>query len=100
MSIKKELLKKIKCCLNDDGHFVIEPVVLKCGANACKKCVIESNITTINCFGCNKTHEKNDSFKTADNKTDDSFIHSFRRDLFEDLKNKLKSTAELLKSLF
>ncbi len=58
-----------------------------------------NNVVT-SCIGCNKTHKKNDSFKSADNKTDDSFIHSFRRDLFEDLKNKLKSTAELMKSLF
>ena len=42
MPIPGNILKQIKCCLYDDGHIVNEPVVLKCGANACKKCVSDS----------------------------------------------------------
>jgi hypothetical protein len=102
MSIPKEVLNKIRCCLFDDGHIVIEPVVLKCGANACIKCFDNSTVTKIKCFGCNETHKKNDLLNAAETDSEivDSLIHSFLPDLFEDLKNKLETTAELLKSLF
>ena len=97
MPIPDTVLNKMICCLSDDGHIVHEPIVLKCGANACKKCVTNSTVATIQCFGCNCTHEKKDLINAPNNKIFESLIHTFLDDLFEDLNSKLKSTNELLK---
>jgi hypothetical protein len=98
MPIPENILSKMKCCLNDDGHIVHEPVLFKCSYNACRKCISDSNLANIKCFGCNGNHEIVDLVNVEDNKFIDSLIHSFLNDLFEDLKNKMKSTAQFLKS--
>ena len=57
MSLPDYILKQIKCCLSaDDNHIQIDPVLLKCGGNACKECVTGS----IKCLNCNETHLKGD----------------------------------------
>jgi hypothetical protein len=99
MPIPETLLNQMSCCLYDDGHFVHEPLVLKCGFNACKKCIIGSSVTRIKCFGCYGEHEKKDLLNSANNKFVESFIQSFLSDLFQDLRTKLQSTADLLKGL-
>ena len=98
MPIPENKLSQMKCCLNDDGHIVHEPVLFKCSYNACKKCISDSTVATIKCFGCNGNHENVDLLNAADNKIVDALINSLLSDLFEDLKNKMKSTAQLLKS--
>jgi hypothetical protein len=40
--ISETLLNQIKCCSPTDGHITIEPILLKCGGNICKQCLIES----------------------------------------------------------
>jgi hypothetical protein len=56
MPISQKILNLIRCCLSDDGHIIIiEPVNLICGLNACKKCVDDSTLTTIQCFGCRES---------------------------------------------
>jgi hypothetical protein len=40
--ISETLLNQIKCCSPTDGHITIEPILLKCGGNICKQCIIES----------------------------------------------------------
>jgi hypothetical protein len=99
MPIPDSLLNQMRCCLYDDGHIVDVPLVLKCGFNACKKCIIDSKVTKIKCFGCNGEHERNDLLTAPNNKFVESFIQSFLPDLFQDLRTKLKSTSELLKGL-
>ena len=99
MTIPETLLKQMRCCLYDDEHIVHEPIVLKCGLNACKKCVDNSAISTLKCFGCNGTHEKNDLINAPISKFKESFIKSFLPNLFQDLNAKLKSICDLLKGL-
>jgi hypothetical protein len=99
MPIPEDILKQMKCCLSDDGHIVIEPIVLKCGSNACKQCANNSNESMFKCFKCMEYHEINFLLNAPKNKKVESLIHSFLPDLFKDLKNKLNSTAELLKGL-
>jgi hypothetical protein len=100
MAIPETILNQIKCCLNDDGHIVNEPILLSCGANACKKCVCDSASTMIHCFSCNINHVKIDLLNAPNNKIVDSFIHLFLNDLFKDLNAKLESIAGLLKGFF
>ncbi len=97
MPIPENILKQIKCCLYDDGHIVNEPVLLKCGANACKKCVSDSIGGKIKCFFCNDQHEKKDLLNAANNKMVESVITLFLDDLFHDLNKKLESKTVLLK---
>ena len=60
MPLSKELIKQIKCCLNNenDEHIVIEPIVLTCGFNSCKECINDSKDKMIHCYACNGEHEK------------------------------------------
>ena len=98
MPIPENILKQIKCCLHDDGHIVNEPVLLKCGANACKKCVSDSIEGMLKCYFCNGQHEKKDLLNAPNNKMVESVITLFLDDLFQDLNKKLESTTVLLKS--
>ena len=97
MTIPETLFNQMRCCLYDDGHVVDEPLLLKCGFQACKKCIIDPTVTTIKCFGCNGEHEKNDLLNSPINKFVEPFIQLFLPDLFQDLRTKLHSTANLLK---
>jgi hypothetical protein len=100
MPIPEDILKQMKCCLHDDHHIVNEPVLLKCGGNACKKCVNYSNYGMIKCFFCDGQHEKNDCLNAPNNKMVESVIKIFLDDLFQDLNKKIESTKELLKGFY
>ncbi len=67
MVISDALLNQIKCCLSTDGHIVIEPVVLKCGGNACRECA-NPNTFSIDCFSCSHKHEKTELLNAPVNK--------------------------------
>jgi hypothetical protein len=99
MSISDYILNKIKCCLNinDMCHVVNDPILLKCGGNACKQCVINSTDTMIKCFGCNGEHSKIDSLNLPKNTLVESVIHFFLNDLFKDINSNLVSITGLLK---
>ncbi len=99
MVVPNDLLNQIKCCLSKDGHIVIEPVVLKCGGNACRECVKSSlNNIPIHCFSCSHKHEKTELLNAPANKFASIFIKSSLHDLFEYIEVKLDSTKSLLKS--
>jgi hypothetical protein len=56
-----------------------------------KKCIIDSTVTKIKCFGCNGEHEKIDLLNSAiHNKLAESFIQYHLPDLFQDFRTKLK----------
>jgi hypothetical protein len=95
MPIPEDILNQIKCCLNDDGHFVQEPILLKCGANACKKCVLYSTNSILKCYSCNLNHEKNDFINSPINKMVESVINLFSTDLFQYLEEKIEYTTGL-----
>jgi hypothetical protein len=97
MPIPENILKQIKCCLYDDGHIVNEPVLLKCSANACKKCVSDSIDGMIKCFFCNDQHEKNYLLNAPNNNMVEYVVQPFLDELFQDLNKKLESTTVLLK---
>ena len=101
MSLGGELLKQLKCCLSNDGHILHEPILLKCGANACKKCINESlSGTTKKCFHCNFNHEKVKDDDMTINSIADTLVKSSLSDLFEDLEIKMSNTVEFLTGYF
>ena len=95
MSVPDFVLKQIECCLSgeDDNHFLIDPVILKCGGNACKVCVSGSS----KCLHCNKTHLKNDYIEC---KSAESLIRFFVKDLFANLDDELRSTKDSLNGFY
>ena len=64
MAIPEAFLNQMKCCAFDDGHIAIEPVLVKCGANACRECIKSTKGEVIKCFNCNGTHETKDSINS------------------------------------
>jgi hypothetical protein len=89
MSIPETLLAQMKCCLAQDYHVTIEPILLKCGANACKDCINSSNNDDMICFSCNDKHEKKSLKNAPINKMAESVVRFFLKDLFEDLDSKI-----------
>jgi hypothetical protein len=99
MSIPENILKELKCCLKKDSHFAYEPVVLKCGSNACKNCIIEAKDDKLRCFSCGDDHKKSEYLDFKINKVAKSVIKSFLNDLIQDLNAKLAATEQFLKGI-
>jgi hypothetical protein len=97
MSIPENILNQMKCCLYNDGHIVHEPILLKCGANACKKCVSDSTNQILKCNFCNCLHELNDLLNSPKNELMEYVVTLFLDDLFQDLNKKLECAAASLK---
>jgi hypothetical protein len=103
MPIPEALLNQIKCCLNEDGHIVHEPVLLKCGYNACRKCCSDPVVSTeflpelflIKCFSCHKSHDKNELLTSPNNKEPYLIVQTYLNDLYQDLNLKVESIKGL-----
>ena len=99
MSINDNLLKLMKCCLDEDEHIALDPVlVIECQNNACKRCIIDSKEENIYCYGCKNNHEKTNLLIAPSNKFVEEFIKCFSNDLFACVDEKLKASFESLKS--
>jgi hypothetical protein len=93
-TVPEYILNEIKCCLHKDPHILLEPVLLKCGGNACKGCINDINKSSIKCYKCNLTHDKNDF---VENKSTESLIRFVMKDLSKNLDDEIKAMKELLK---
>jgi hypothetical protein len=99
MPIPEDVLNQIECCLKGDGHIVHEPVVLKCGHNACRKCCSDPDVSTVKCFNCQKPYDKNELLNAPNNKAIDSIIQIHLNDLFQDLKLETIKSLNLILSI-
>ena len=97
MPIPEELINQLKCCLNDDGHIVRDPVVFECGGNACRICINELKLDSAKCYNCAEIHEKKDLIKAPSNKLAKTLIQLNLNDLFEYLEKKLGELNGYLK---
>lgn len=97
MSIPRTLLNQIKCCSSNDGHIVIEPVLLKCGANVCQQCVEKSNKTTFKCYSCNSMHRMKDLLGSPKNTIVETMVQTFLNDLFQHIEAIYRETWNSLK---
>ena len=96
MSLPDYVLNEITCCLNDDQHILLEPVLLKCGGNACKECINDPNRSSVKCLKCHSIHLRNDF---TDCKVAESLIRYVLKDLSKNLDNEIQSMKDLLKGL-
>ena len=92
MPVPEIILNQMKCGLSNDGHIVTEPILLKCGANACKICINQNEI--FKCFSCN---EKKDYLNSTIDKMVVHVFDLFLNDLCQDLHKKFEITFSLLK---
>jgi hypothetical protein len=97
MPITEAILNQLKCCFSNDGHIAIEPILVSCGDNACKKCVVDSKEEAIKCFGCNENHKKSDLIKGPINKVAVSMVQTFLNDLFDYVETTLDKCSALVK---
>ena len=90
MPIPETILNQIKCCAFNDGHIANEPVLVKCGANACKECIKSAEGEVINCYYCNDIHETKDSINSPINILSKSMMEYYLNDLLEYTKETIK----------
>ena len=100
MPIPKSLLDQMKCCFLNDGHIAIEPITISCGANACKKCVIDSKEEVMKCFSCKENHKKSDLINLPISKLAESMVKTFLNDLFEYVETILEKCSLSLGGIF
>ena len=98
MPLPGALLNQIKCCLSNDGHILIEPVVLKCTGSACKECISDSEEEVIYCYACNGKHQKNDLLNATGNIIAKALVENFMGDLYEYTEKRIESITENFKS--
>ena len=100
MSIPEILLNQLKCCLNNDGHIVAEPIVLKCSGNACKNCIkdLKAKNVILNCYKCKGKHENKDLLEAPNCELAETLIQTYIGDFFNYIENNMKLTSETLKS--
>ena len=82
MPIPEEVLNGMKCCLFNDGHIAIDPILVSCGATGCKQCLLRSNIEEIDCYSCKRKHRKQDLINTPVIKQVENLVKSYVSDLF------------------
>ena len=95
MPLEEKLLEKLKCCLHDDGHIVIEPLQIKCGGNACLTCINEIKEESKECFKCKKAHAKDDLINSIPNEIAETLVEISINDLFKYLQEKLQSLKSI-----
>ena len=97
MPIPDNILKQLKCCLNNDGHIVIEPLLIPCGGNACKSCVKDLKETNA-CYSCNGRHSINDLANATTNKIVVALLEDYTIELFDHILPKVTTVTNDLKS--
>ena len=99
MPLHEDILNQLKCCAFNDGHIAIEPVLVKCGANACKECIKTAKEDAIICYNCNGTHETKDLINSPINKLSESMVKIYLNDLFDYAKETMKAIGSKLSSI-
>ena len=89
MAIPEDILKKIKCCINNPQHYVNQPIMMNCCAsNACKTCIQNLNEDTFKCI-CGKVNKKVDYINAITNEGIEMLKSVFILPLLKDLDEKL-----------
>ena len=97
MPLLKQFIDELECCLRNDGHIVIDPVLLKCGGNACKSCINNIQQIAADCKSCKKTHEKKDLLECTSNRLASTLVEYYLSDLFEYVDKKVEYLTQSLK---
>ena len=99
MPLNQIIIDELRCCLDENEHIVLEPILLKCGRNGCKDCIKKSNESEIQCHYCKEKHSTKDLLDSSVNKIADVLVNSSLPDLFDYLEAKLKLAMSALTGL-
>jgi hypothetical protein len=102
MAIPDEIQKYMKCSFDNDNHIVNQAILLPCGGNVCKKCIIDSLSSSLKCYYCNESHNKDKLLKLMpENPIIDEMIkNSYFGELVENLKTRFSKTIESIQGIF
>ena len=73
----------VKCCFLNDGHIVVEPILVSCDAIGCKECITKTKTEEMECYSCKGKHSVNDLKNTLIIKVIENTVKSNINDLFE-----------------
>ena len=96
MPIAEEVLNVMECCLLNDGHIAIIPILLSCGAIGCKQCILRSNNEEIDCYSCKGKHRTENFKNTPVIKQVENLVKYYVSGLFEFVKVNLDKTTSSL----
>ena len=97
MPIPENILSDLKCCIKSDYHYAYEPILLKCGSNACKNCITEASNAKVKCYGCGDNHDIKDYLDSKINKIAKTISITFLNDLIQNLNSRLSKLESFLK---
>jgi hypothetical protein len=94
--IPDKILKNCYCSLEDNTHFLNEPLVLPCGHTACKKCIDTND--ELKCNKCQTINKKDANFPKSS--TSEDLIEMYVEDLLLKVEERFKISFESFKSKF
>ena len=94
--IPEKILKNCFCSLEDNTHFLNEPLLLPCGHNACKNCINTKD--ELKCNQCQTINTKNVNLQR--NTTSEDLIEMYAEDLLLKVEERFKTSFESFKSKF
>ncbi len=92
--ISDEILNDCYCSLENDTHFLNEPLQLKCGHSACKQCIGYKK--EVRCRRCQTTIKNNGEF--VESKASEDLIEMHVGDLLLKIEERFKMCFESFKS--
>ena len=94
--IPDRLLKNCFCSLEDNTHFLNEPLLLPCGHSACKNCINTKD--ELKCYKCQTINSKNGNFPKITSFED--IIEMYAEDLLLKVEERFKTSFKSFKSKF
>ena len=94
--IPDKILKNCYCSLEDNTHFLNEPLLLTCGHNACKKCIDTKH--ELKCNKCQTINTNNGNLPR--NSSFEDLIETYVGDLLIKVEERFKISFESFKSNF
>jgi hypothetical protein len=83
--IAENVINALKCSLSPHGHLLDDPVLLQCGHNACRRCVLEIDSATFRCLtpSCAKINTLYDGHLLVSNRSVDTIVSTNLQELSE-----------------
>ena len=94
--IPEKILKNCFCSLENNTHFLNEPLLLPCGHNACKNCINTKN--ELKCNKCQTINTNNGNLTRST--TSEDLIEMYVEDLLLKVEERFKISFESFKSKF
>jgi hypothetical protein len=75
----------------------VDPILLKCGGNACKRCLNDTKQEMVDCKKCKIKHEVKDLVECISNSLASLIVKDSLKDIFQYLDKKIEDLEESFK---